>query len=139
MKKLSFMLLAVCVATPAFAQSTQTTSDLAKTVKYRPAYHAMTQLPEWVTKAAAVSVPTKTLTQDGRTYLIGHLCKPHDCADHQLDVVFSADGKTTWGLLSRRYGKTLYQMPLGEPDAETLAALLTSYHDNNPDDAVKSP
>lgn len=137
MKKLPFMALALCLATPAFAQSTQTTADLVNTVKYHHAYQTMTELPDWVTKASAVSVPTETLKQDGKSYLTGHLCKPHDCADHQLDVVFSEDGKAIWGLLSRRYGKTLYQMPLGEPNAETLAVLTASYHKHNPDDPAK--
>lgn len=133
MKKLPTMLLALCFASPAFAQSTQTTADLVKSVKYRHAYQTMTELPGWVTKASAVSVSTETLTQDGKNYLVGHLCKPHDCADHQLDVVFSEDGKATWGLLSRYYGKTLYQIPLGEPNTETLAVLVTSFHKHNPD------
>ncbi|MFE8874544.1 Ivy family c-type lysozyme inhibitor [Acetobacter persici] len=137
MKKLPFMMLAFCLATPAFAQSTQTSADLANTAHYRHAYQSMTTLPEWVTRAAATSSPAETLKQNGKTYLVGHLCKPHDCADNQLDVVFSDKDKATWGLLSRRYGKTLYQMPLGEPDADTLAALTASYNKNNPDDQVK--
>lgn len=137
MKKLPLMALAFCLATPAFAQSTHTTADLANTAKYRHAYQSMTKLPDWVAKAAAVSAPPETLKQDGKSYLAGHLCKPHDCGDNQLDVVFSEDGKTVWGLLSRRYGKTLYQMPLGEPNPDTLAALTASYNKNNPDEPVK--
>lgn len=137
MKKLPLMALAICLATPAFAQSTQTAADMANSAKYHHAYQSMTQLPEWVVKAAGTSVPTETLKQNGKTYVVGHLCKPHDCADHQLDVVFTEDGKAAWGLLSRREGKTLYQMPLGEPDTATLAALTASYHKNNPDDPAK--
>lgn len=137
MNKFPFIALALCFTSPAFAQSTQTTADLANSAKYRQAYERMTELPDWATKAAATSAPAETMKQNGKNYLTGHLCKQHDCSDNQLEVVFSEDGTEAWGLLSRRYGKTLYQMPLGEPNTQTLAVLTASYQKNNPDDPEK--
>lgn len=125
-------LLTLCLATPALAQNGTYTVELAHSPKFAKAYQEMTHLPAWVTGTDAVSVPTKSITLAGHSYIVGHVCKPHDCGDNQLEIVFSDNGKAAWGLLSRVYGKTVYQMPLGEPDATILDALQASYRANNP-------
>ncbi|MCG4256317.1 Ivy family c-type lysozyme inhibitor [Acetobacter senegalensis] len=132
MRCLKITLLTLCLATPALAQNGTYTAELAHGPKFAKAYQKMAQLPAWVTGKDVVSVPTKAITLSGHSYTVGHLCKPHDCGDNQLDIVFADDGKATWGLLSRTYGKTLYQMPLGEPEPAILDALQTSYRSNNP-------
>ncbi|MGV4877872.1 Ivy family c-type lysozyme inhibitor [Acetobacter indonesiensis] len=133
MNPIKLSLIALCLATPAMAQDGPYTADMAQKPKFAKAYQNMTQLPTWVKATVSVSVPTKPVTVSGKTYTVGHLCKPHDCGDNQLDVIFSNDGKASWGLLSRKFGKTLYQMPLGEPDDAMLTALTASYRSNNPE------
>ncbi|NHO31863.1 Ivy family c-type lysozyme inhibitor [Acetobacter fallax] len=124
-------LLALCLATPALADGAYT-AEIAHQPKFAPAWRSMVTLPAWVTGPAATSVPTTSVTIGGTPYLSGHLCQPHNCADAQMEVIFSADGAKSWGLLSRRRGGRLYQMPLGEPDEAVLGAMEASWQRNNP-------
>ncbi|WP_082136571.1 Ivy family c-type lysozyme inhibitor [Pseudomonas psychrophila] len=127
----AFLLL---VATTASAESYL--YEIAKQEPYKTAYKEMLSFPEWVSNAQGTSTPIERVTADGKRYMLGHMCKPHDCADHQLSVVFSADGKQSWGLLATRSadGKTFYKQLLGHPDRAVEALLNTSFADNNPED-----
>jgi hypothetical protein len=93
----------------------------------------MSTLPPWVSALKATSVPVEKTSIDGKPYLLGHLCKPHDCAAYQMEVVFTPDGHKAWGFLSVVTNGALYQMPLGEPSAPILAALRAAYATNNPE------
>ncbi|MFT9257705.1 MAG: Ivy family c-type lysozyme inhibitor [Acetobacter sp.] len=133
----SSLLLACALASyiplyPALAEDAPYASDLSHMPQYAPAYHAMMQLPDWARTGAAVSAPVGTINLAGHAYVVGHLCKPHDCADNQMEVIFARDGKAGWGLLTYKSGRTLYQMPFGDPDDTILAALHASYRANNP-------
>lgn len=132
MRHVMIVLAALCSAAPAWAEDLPNTADMVQRPNFSKAYHAMTELPEWVSKAAAVSTPMGNVTFNGKAYLVGHLCKPHDCADNQLEIMFSHDGAQAWGLLSRRVEGRLYQMPLGTPDSGLLAAMHAAYSANNP-------
>ncbi|MFT8777602.1 MAG: Ivy family c-type lysozyme inhibitor [Gluconacetobacter liquefaciens] len=70
----------------------------------------------------------------GHNYLLGHLCKPHDCDNNQLDIVFAADGHAAWGLLhTRRYERQPFlQSWLGNPNEEMQALLLQNHAAINP-------
>ncbi|MCH4092824.1 MAG: inhibitor of vertebrate lysozyme family protein [Acetobacter peroxydans] len=131
MRQAMIMLAALCSAVPAWAEDLPYTADMAQRPNFSKAYHTMTELPEWVSKAAAVSTPMGNIMFNGKAYLVGHLCKPHDCADNQLEVIFSRDGAQAWGLLSQRVEGRLYQMPLGTPDSVLLAAMHAAYRANN--------
>ena len=64
------------------------------------------------------------------------MCKPHDCADNQLSVVFNADGTKSWGLLATRSadGEAFNKQLLGNPDSVVEGLLNKSFSDNNPED-----
>ncbi|MBB2202678.1 Ivy family c-type lysozyme inhibitor [Gluconacetobacter tumulisoli] len=111
------------------------TSDLLLSAPYRQAYAAMVRYPDWIRRGHATSAPSTQVTMDGQTYTIGHLCKPHDCANNQLDIVFAPGGAAAWGLLHVRPDERqpFVQSWLGTPDVRIQALLNRSYTANNPD------
>ncbi|WP_408873135.1 Ivy family c-type lysozyme inhibitor [Gluconobacter roseus] len=127
---LTIIALATCDA--ALATTPPTTAELAGTDGFHQAYQAMLTLPSWVTTAHATSVPVSNFSADGKDYILGHMCRPHDCAAEQLEVVFAKDHSAAWGLLSIRNETSLRQNFLGAPDAAMQKILLKAYQDNNP-------
>ncbi|GBQ26622.1 lysozyme inhibitor [Gluconacetobacter azotocaptans] len=111
------------------------TADLLLSAPYRQAYAAMVRYPDWIRRGHATSTPSTQVTMDGKTYTIGHLCKPHDCANNQLDIVFAPGGASAWGLLHTRADEQqpFLQSWLGAPDAKIQALLNRAYAANNPD------
>ncbi|WP_086651713.1 Ivy family c-type lysozyme inhibitor [Acetobacter cibinongensis] len=109
-------------------------AEVAQNPKNATAYRTMAALPDWVKTGRGTSSPTRPITISGKRYLVGHICEPHNCAQNQMDVLFAEDGKKAWGLVSTHVGKTLYQLPLGDPDEALMTALLASYHAENPDE-----
>ncbi|MBF0876403.1 hypothetical protein HKD21_06025 [Gluconobacter cerevisiae] len=128
------VLLAYAAFQTASAATPSTTADLANTQGFRQAYQAMVTLPSWVMTAHATSVPVSDLSLGGKSYLLGHMCRQHDCAAEQLEVVFAKDHSAAWGLLSIKRDGPLKQNFLGAPDAEMQKVLLKAYQDNNPAD-----
>ncbi|MBL8567976.1 MAG: hypothetical protein JNK84_02720 [Phreatobacter sp.] len=49
-----------------------------------------------------VSGPAELVAADGRRFLSTDVCKPHDCADNQLFVLFTADGSRAWATLRHK-------------------------------------
>lgn len=132
--RFSLLLLPILgLATPVLAADLPVTAEFAAQPQFAPAYHAMSTLPSWISELKATSVPVEKTTIDGKPYLLGHLCKPHDCAAYQMEVLFTPDGHKAWGFLSVKTQGSLYQMPLGDPSAAVLGALKAAYHTNNPD------
>ncbi len=127
------LLSALGLATPVLAADLPVTAQFAAQPGFAPAYHAMSTLPPWISELKATSVPVEKTSIGGKPYLLGHLCKPHDCAAYQLEVLFTPDGHKAWGFLSVVTDGALYQMPLGEPPSTVLAVLQAAYRTNNPD------
>ncbi|MFT8807164.1 Ivy family c-type lysozyme inhibitor [Gluconobacter sp.] len=127
-------MLACAALQTASAASPPITADLAKTQGFRQAYQAMVTLPSWVTTAHATSGPVSDFTLGGKSYFLGYMCRPHDCAAEQLEVVFAKDHSAAWGLLSIKQDGPLKQDFLGAPDAEMQKVLLKAYKANNPAD-----
>lgn len=126
----SLMLIAVG------ASAEQYLPEIASKAPYQKAYAEMLSFPSWVSKAQGAASPVEKVSADGKSFTVGFMCKPHDCADNQLSVVFSADGKKSWGLLATRSadGKTLNKQVLGNPDSVVEGLLNKSFSDNNPKD-----
>ena len=110
--------------------------ELTTQAPYKKAYQAMLAYPQWVTTGQGTAAPVEKVVMDGKTYTVGQMCKPHDCAANQLNVVFSPDGKQAWGLLSVRAenAETFDQQFLGMPDDAIKQLLNKSFADNNPTD-----
>lgn len=101
---------------------------------YKNAYAQMLSFPDWVSKAQGTATPVEKVSAGGKSFLVGHMCKPHDCANNQLSVVFSANGKKSWGLLATRSAdeEAFTKQVLGNPDSIVEGLLNKSFSDNNP-------
>ncbi|MFT8420456.1 MAG: Ivy family c-type lysozyme inhibitor [Gluconacetobacter sp.] len=126
--------LLLLISHPGWAAEQPQTADLLLEAPYRRAYVVMQRLPDWVSRGQATSTPVARLVTSGRSYLLGHLCKPHDCDNNQLDIVFAADGHAAWGLLHTRPNERqpFLQSWLGNPDQEMQALLLQNHAALNP-------
>lgn len=133
---LSILIGTSLVLIAASATAEQYLFDIANKAPYKQAYAEMLSFPSWVSKAQGTASPVKEVMADGKTFTVGHMCKPHDCADNQLSVVFSADGKKSWGLLATRSadGKAFSKQLLGNPDSVVEGLLNESFSENNPED-----
>jgi hypothetical protein len=47
-----------------------------------------------------VTAPSARTTADGRSFIIADVCKPRDCADNFVAVLFTADGRRAWAVLA---------------------------------------
>ncbi len=110
--------------------------EIASKAPYKKAYAEMLSYPSWVSKAQGTASPVETVSADGKRFTVGHMCKPHNCADNQLIVVFNADGTKSWGLLATRpaEGEAFSKQLLGDPDSVVQGLLNKSFADNNPED-----
>lgn len=134
--RLSMLAGASLMLIAAGASAEQYLPEIASKEPYKKAYAEMLSFPSWVSKAQGTASPVEKVSADGKSFTMGHMCKPHDCADNQLSVVFSADGKKSWGLLATRSadGKTFNKQVLGNPDSVVEGLLNKSFSDNNPKD-----
>ncbi len=110
--------------------------EIASKAPYKKAYAEMLSYPTWVSKAQGTASPVEKVSAEGESFTVGHMCKPHDCADNQLIVVFNADGTKSWGLLATRPadGEAFSKQILGNPDSVVQGLLNKSFSDNNPED-----
>ncbi|OLF53546.1 lysozyme inhibitor [Pseudomonas chlororaphis] len=117
------------------ASAEQYLPDVVSKAPYKTAYAQMLAFPSWVSKAEGTATPVEKVSAGGSHFTVGHMCKPHDCADNQLIVVFSADGKQSWGLLATRSAdaKVFNKQILGNPDAVVAALLSKSFAEQNPE------
>jgi hypothetical protein len=56
---------------------------------------------------------------EGTVYVVGSSCKPHDCGDNTIVVLYAAEKKTVYGKLVRSSGSRL----IGAPPPAVAAAL----------------
>jgi len=79
--------------------------------------------PQWVKDYAlsldGPAVATIPVPLDGEIYTLGFTCKPNDCENHQLYVLFAPEGRDAWGLLASPDGVSW----LGEPDERIQEAI----------------
>lgn len=102
--------------------------DIIKLPAFHKAYVAMlsgaTHLPSWLGeitgKGDYVATPETPASIDGVTYRLFHACKAHDCAGHEFEVMFSADGAKAYGLLIDGESPQRF---FGQPNSQQQAAL----------------
>jgi len=123
-------------ASIAFAQATGAYFfDVLKEPNFKNAYTAMmsgaTHLPSWLReitgKGNYVATPETPASIGGVAYRLFHACEAHDCAGHELEVMFSPDAAQAYGLLidgdkPRRW--------FGAPNADQKAALTKALQDD---------
>lgn len=103
--------------------------DLMKQPSYRAAWTGMLAgetVPEWVESYAKTldgpAIPSINIQVDGKPHLLGFVCKPHDCGDNQIYVLFAPDGVRAWGLLLMAGTQRKW---LGSPDQSVQDAILS--------------
>lgn len=57
------------------------------------------RVPEWLASDNRVSSPYRREQVEGASYLVGWMCKPHDCAANQFYGVIDEDSHRVWGML----------------------------------------
>ncbi|MBJ9978392.1 lysozyme inhibitor [Pseudomonas sp. S75] len=110
--------------------------DLVQKAPYKAAYAKMVALPEWISQGKGTATPLRKVKLDNDTVLVGNVCKPHDCKNNQLVVVFDAKGTQSWGLLAtRQENDEAYEKHyLGAPNETVKKLLESTFERDNPDD-----
>jgi len=123
------LLLLAPVAASAADEEAPYLFDLMGQPAYLAAWKGMLAgetVPPWVesfTKTQnATSAPAKSVPVGGQPYTLGWICKPHDCGDNQLYVLFTPEARQAWGLLISPGDKRTW---LGRPDPAIQAAILS--------------
>lgn len=77
----------------------------------------------WVYKLEGTAEPVRTIDFNGRKFVLGHVCKPHDCAANQLTFLVAVDGSAAYAQANSfdlTQGKDVI---VGKPDAEAKKIL----------------
>ena len=125
---LAFMLACAACSIAVAADATYLT-DAIKTPSYSRALTNLLKnsrnLPSWTKQVLKpsgdyVGNPVVTSTVEGTKYELFNTCKAHDCADNQLELMFSPNGAQAWGAIIVN-GKSIAY--LGAPSPAQKSAL----------------
>ena len=82
-------------------------------------------VPSWVRNIPGgksfVSSPSEEVEIEGVSMQVFHVCKPHDCSDNSIHILFTADGASAW---ARLYQKGAQDRYFGNPSAAQRAPLM---------------
>jgi hypothetical protein len=126
---IALLLAASCV--PSFAADPPKGPSLGELMKQpanRAAWYGMfagATPPQWVDEYAKTldgpPTPSIAVEANGETYTLAFTCKPNECGDNQLFVLFSLSGAKAWGLLLMGNEKKWF----GAPDKNVQDAILS--------------
>ncbi|MCD6681657.1 MAG: hypothetical protein LT102_13580 [Burkholderiaceae bacterium] len=103
------------------AQATQSPPDLLRDAQFRAAYSkALGPLSRerWLERMDGPAPPLRKLTIGGVEYTVAAVCKPHDCAEHNMVVLYEPRQGSVYGLVQQRGGKRMLGSPPGTVAAE---------------------
>ena len=127
--RLMFVLLLFAPVAAQAADANSYLPDLIAKPAYLKAWKGMLagkSVPPWVESFTrtqnATSAPSKPIPVGGQPYTLGWICKPHDCGDNQVYVLFTPEARQAWGLLISPGDKRRW---LGRPDPAIQAAILS--------------
>ena len=88
---------------------------------WRAAAPAKFKTTVWVWNFSGTAGPLEERRIGGKPFLLGWVCKPHDCGDNKMTFLLAKDGSAAYGLVTSPAlgGATL----IGAPPAEALAIL----------------
>jgi hypothetical protein len=112
----------------AFARAGAYLYDLVKTEPYRSAWTKMLakerDVPSWIkdfsVTGQGVNTPAHMVPVGVRAFTMATLCKPHDCGDNMLYVMFAPDGSAAYAKLVEAGKPPRF---FGKPDAAVQAAM----------------
>lgn len=124
----SAIIVAACVSGFTAMAAGDYLFDILKEPAFHKAYVRMLEgerdLPSWLGQITGkenyVATPETGATIGATTYRLFHACKAHDCAGHELEVMFPLDGSRAFGML---VDGTHPPRWFGHPDSEQQAAL----------------
>jgi hypothetical protein len=104
---------------PSSAQSAPYLFDLLKRPAFRSSFDALfaneRNVAEWIVvfqkTGNGVCGPSKRVQAGGAVYLAADVCKPRDCGDNHLQVLFSENGSRATALLRSPQGQRWFGMP----------------------------
>lgn len=135
------LVLMLLLSSPGLAQeSGETTSPTLGQLLNEPAYFnawrsmfGSETMPDWTTDYAETldgpPVPSIPVTVDDQTYSLAFTCKPNECEEHQLFVLFDPAGNEAWGLLATPETGITW---LGRPNGRIRSAIKSALS-NQPD------
>jgi len=149
---LAIAIVAIALAVPTLIHASEYGIFLELTHKpgFQPAWDAMLRgepaLPAWLRGGQGTSSEYTARATDGKTYITGDMCKPHDCPAQQVFGVFRMDtpehANAAWAVLvevhyphptdrpASAYAKLRW---LGHPDEHIKALLMKNVRRANPD------
>lgn len=121
-----FVLIALATPTAGLAAESEYPFDIPKKhpamlTAWRAAAPAKFKAVAWVWSFAGTATPLEARVLGGKAFVLGTVCKPHDCGDNRMSILIAKDGSAAYGLLKSPTlgGVTL----IGAPPAEALAIL----------------
>jgi hypothetical protein len=101
--------------------------ELMEIKSYRAGWLAMLDgqsVPDWIidftNTSNGVATPSEDVEVDGGSaYVYATVCKPHDCGDNMLHVLFAPEGRQAWAVLVTPGGEEWF----GNPDAAVKQVL----------------
>jgi len=96
-------------------------ADLSK--KQPAAFHAFQKIvlpvyakAKWVYQLFGTASPYKIIDFEGKKFVFGEVCKPHDCADNNLKFLSAVDGSAAFALLKSTELTRGKDVILGKPN-----------------------
>lgn len=129
MRRLRWAMVMMCIASTPAAAIEPYLFDIIKKPAYARAlstlFDGSGKLPDWTREMRKprgnyVASPATRAAAAGVTYEMFHACKPHDCKDNQMVVMFAPNGAQAWGALQEAGKPALY---FGLPSAAQQGAL----------------
>lgn len=77
----------------------------------------------WVYRLEGTAEPVRIIDYSGRKFVLGQVCKPHDCADNQLKFIVAVDGTTAFAQANSIDLTQAKDVIVGRPDAEAKKIL----------------
>jgi hypothetical protein len=109
-------------AAPPAAAEPQSPPDLLRNPKFRAAYFKALgpkSKEGWLTTLDGPAQPLKRVRVGGAEYIMASVCKPHDCADNNTVLLYSALNGAVYGKIFDRRRATL----IGAPPAAVATEL----------------
>ena len=77
----------------------------------------------WVYRLQGTAGPVRTVDYRGKKFVLGTVCKPHDCAGNQLTFLVAVDGSAAYALANSFDLTKTKDVVVGKPDAEAMKIL----------------
>lgn len=132
MQRLRWAMVMTCMASTPAAATEPYLFDIMKKPAYARAltslFDGSGKLPDWTREMRKpvgsnyVASPRTRAAAEGTTYEIFHTCKPHDCHDNQMVVMFAPNGARAWGALQEAGKPTSYFGSPGDAQQATMKA-----------------